>query len=105
MSSQCRRFEGRTALITGGANGMGRATVHRLADEGLATVVIVDRDADGAAREIEKVRANGGDGLTVHKRGLGISVRLCTVLPDGEHSCGSGGFPSPFTSCDGYAKK
>ena len=44
---------------------MGRATVHRLVDEGLTQVVIVDRDAEGAAREIEKVKAAGGDGFFV----------------------------------------
>jgi NAD(P)-dependent dehydrogenase (short-subunit alcohol dehydrogenase family) len=65
MSSNCRRFEGKIALVTGGANGMGRATVHRLVDEGLATVVIVDRDVEGAAHEIEKVRSAGGDGFFV----------------------------------------
>ena len=65
MSSNCRRFEGKTALVTGGAAGFGRATVHRLVDEGLETVVIVDRDAAGLAVEIEMVRANGGDGFTV----------------------------------------
>ena len=65
MSSHCKRFQGRIALVTGGAAGMGRATVHRLVDEGLATIVIVDHDAEGAAREIEKVKAAGGDGFFV----------------------------------------
>jgi NAD(P)-dependent dehydrogenase (short-subunit alcohol dehydrogenase family) len=37
------RFEGRTALVTGGASGIGRAVSHRLASEG-AQVVIADID-------------------------------------------------------------
>lgn len=39
------RFEGRTAVVTGGAAGFGRAVGTRLAAEG-ARVVLVDRDAD-----------------------------------------------------------
>lgn len=48
-----RRFEGRTAVITGGGSGVGKASVLRLADEG-ANVVVVDRDRDAgeeAAKE------------------------------------------------------
>lgn len=42
------RYGGRVVLLTGGASGIGRATVHRLVAEG-ATVVAVDVDADGLA--------------------------------------------------------
>lgn len=43
-----QRYTGRTVLLTGGGSGIGRATVHRLVDEG-ATVVAVDVAADGLA--------------------------------------------------------
>ena len=42
-----RMLDGRVALVTGGASGIGRNTARRLADAG-AAVLIADRDLDGA---------------------------------------------------------
>lgn len=52
-------FDGRTALVTGGANGIGAATARRLADAG-ATVVIGDVDADGGESVAAAIRETGG---------------------------------------------
>src|SRR4051794_23919216 len=54
------RLEGRIALVTGGASGIGAATVRRLAAEG-ARVAVADIDLDGA-----RVVAGEVDGHPLH---------------------------------------
>ncbi|MET8333938.1 SDR family NAD(P)-dependent oxidoreductase [Streptosporangium canum] len=52
------RFDGRTAVVTGGASGIGAATARRLASEGAAVLVV---DVSGAGAEVaEELRELGG---------------------------------------------
>jgi NAD(P)-dependent dehydrogenase (short-subunit alcohol dehydrogenase family) len=57
-SANCRRLDGRVAIVTGGAGGIGRATVKRLAAEG-ARVEVFDAVADGIEKCVADFRADG----------------------------------------------
>jgi NAD(P)-dependent dehydrogenase (short-subunit alcohol dehydrogenase family) len=57
-------FNGKVALITGAANGIGRATALSFAGY-KAKLVVVDRDGPGAQRTTETIKQQGGDALPV----------------------------------------
>ncbi len=52
------RFEGKVAVVTGGASGIGKATVVEFLSEG-AVVVAVDRSVEGLARLEEELGSKG----------------------------------------------
>jgi NAD(P)-dependent dehydrogenase (short-subunit alcohol dehydrogenase family) len=59
-----RRFEGRSAVVTGAGNGLGEAIAVRLAREG-ARVGVIDRDQGSADRVAASIVAAGGDALAL----------------------------------------
>jgi NAD(P)-dependent dehydrogenase (short-subunit alcohol dehydrogenase family) len=56
---QEKELDGRAAIVTGGASGIGRATVHALAREG-ARVTIADTDLESALKVASDVENEGG---------------------------------------------
>ena len=59
------RLEGKTALVTGSDQGIGRALVIRFAQEGANVVINYRQNGDNAAGVLKEVEAAGGKGITV----------------------------------------
>ena len=66
-----RRFEGKVAIVTGAAQGIGAATALRLAQEG-ASVAVVDITDERAAQTVERITNDGG---TAEAVGCDVSSR------------------------------
>lgn len=56
----CQRLVGKTALITGGASGVGRATAHRFGEEGAANLILMDINEKALPEVTEEVRRATG---------------------------------------------
>jgi NAD(P)-dependent dehydrogenase (short-subunit alcohol dehydrogenase family) len=59
-----RRVEGKAALVTGGASGIGRATALTFAREG-AKLVIADTNEEGGHQTVHMITENGGEATFV----------------------------------------
>ena len=68
LSKLDRSIAGKTALVTGAASGMGRATAHFFSDEG-ANVAVTDLDNKAVATVVEEIQQAGGSA-----RGGGLDV-------------------------------
>ena len=58
------RVEGKVALVTGGASGIGRATALTFAREG-AKLVVADMNEDGGHQTVHMITENGGEAIFV----------------------------------------
>jgi NAD(P)-dependent dehydrogenase (short-subunit alcohol dehydrogenase family) len=59
-----QRLEGRVAVVTGGASGIGRAMIDRFAAEGMK-VVLADIEQSALDRAVAEVRATGAEAIGV----------------------------------------
>jgi NAD(P)-dependent dehydrogenase (short-subunit alcohol dehydrogenase family) len=58
------RLEGKVALVTGGASGIGRATALTFAREG-AKLVVADMNEDGGQQTVHLITEKGGEAIFV----------------------------------------
>lgn len=54
-------FEGKVALVTGGASGIGRVTAQAFARRGAKVVVTTDANVDGAEETVRTIKSEGGE--------------------------------------------
>ena len=94
------RFQGRTALITAGGRGIGRATAEIIGREG-GTVIAVDLDKESLDQVVGAIRVAGGTAHAIVADALDAS-QVAGVVRDylGEHALPCATVPQVGGRCD-----
>ncbi|MFN3257255.1 MAG: glucose 1-dehydrogenase [Ilumatobacter sp.] len=71
------RLSGRAAIVTGGANGIGRATARRFIDEG-AQCLIVDLDVERGQAVADEL----GEAAHFHRADVGVEADIAAVVDE-----------------------
>ncbi len=66
MSNEVSEFQGRIAVVTGAASGIGAAIAKRFAQAGARIGIVAHENSDGAEHTLAAVRAAGSDGFVTH---------------------------------------
>ena len=90
------RFDGRTALITGAAQGIGAGVARRLACEG-AAVAVTDLSLDGAERTAREIQAAGGHARP-YRLDVSSTAQIEQVVRAAEQALGT---PTLAATCAG----
>nr|WP_072013890.1 SDR family NAD(P)-dependent oxidoreductase [Myxosarcina sp. GI1] len=73
MNTELFNLEGKTAIVTGGANGIGKGCSMMLSDFG-ANVVVADLKLEDAQKAVDEIKEKGGKAIAVS----------CNVMKDAD---------------------
>ena len=83
-------LSGKSALVTGGASGIGRATALAMVREG-ARVVVADQSEAGAAETVAMINSAGGQAIAIGKSNLVCKAQ--TAKSKGDYERKAAEFP------------